>query len=120
MVNFNLISVLILFFILLFLILFYNSNFFSNVTTNNDNISVWASTFECGFITSLLKINNFSNGIFILLVFFVVFDLEVSLLLNSVFQIDFVKNLFYYYLFISLVGFGFFLEVVSGFVSWVN
>nr|YP_010015782.1 NADH dehydrogenase subunit 3 [Thaparocleidus asoti]QOI72779.1 NADH dehydrogenase subunit 3 [Thaparocleidus asoti] len=120
MFNYGLISVVIFFIFLFFLISFYNSNFFSNMLSSNENILIWASSFECGFVGHLLKINNFSNGIFILLVFFVVFDLEVSLLLNAIFQVDFIKNLVYYYFFIFLVAIGFVFEVISGFVSWVN
>nr|UDU84948.1 NADH dehydrogenase subunit 3 [Orientocreadium sp. HS] len=81
-----------------------------------DNFSsrVWSSAFECGFLSQRLVENYFSYTYFILLVFFVVFDLEISLLLNIPFQGQLYKNLFYYFLFLVLLSVGFSLEVNKG------
>lgn len=80
----------------------------------------WVSSFECGFVSSPVVENYFSSTYFILLVFFVVFDLEVSLLLNLPLQGVLYKNFFCYsfFLFLLFVGFGF--EVFKGYVDWRN
>ncbi|VDD78769.1 unnamed protein product [Mesocestoides corti] len=51
-----------------------------------------------------------------MLVFFVVFDLEISLLLNISFQGVLYYNFFYYFLFLLMLVFSFLLEVVMGYV----
>nr|YP_006460029.1 NADH dehydrogenase subunit 3 [Tetrancistrum nebulosi]ADN44062.1 NADH dehydrogenase subunit 3 [Tetrancistrum nebulosi] len=115
------VGVLLIMGILGALIAFYNSNyFFMQSISGASNLSVWVSSFECGFVSHCVKVNSFGSGFFILLVFFVLFDLEVSLLLNCVFQEEFFKNLVYYTLFILVVSVGFMIEVHSGFVSWSN
>nr|QWV61017.1 NADH dehydrogenase subunit 3 [Euryhaliotrema johni] len=114
------ISVFLFWFLLFILICLYNSNFYSGLSTGQHNISVWSSSFECGFIGHNVKVNSFSSGFFILLVFFVIFDLEISLLLNIIFQEEFYKNLIYYSIFLLIVSFGFIIEVISGFVNWYN
>nr|YP_011008467.1 NADH dehydrogenase subunit 3 [Dactylogyrus tuba]WCF76311.1 NADH dehydrogenase subunit 3 [Dactylogyrus tuba] len=98
----------------------YNSNFYAGFSSDNYNAGVWSTPFECGFISHPVKINSFSSGVFVLLVFFVVFDLEVSLLLNIVFQEEFFKNLGYYCAFLLVVAVGFVAEVTLGFVRWHN
>ncbi|PWS21451.1 hypothetical protein DKP78_23505, partial [Enterococcus faecium] len=52
----------------------------------------WLSCFECGFLSGRIVECYFSYTYFILLVFFVVFDLEVSLLLNIPFGFCYVKG----------------------------
>nr|AWW03119.1 NADH dehydrogenase subunit 3 [Cichlidogyrus halli] len=100
------------------LIAFYQSSFFSGISSSGYSVNVWASSFECGFIGHLVKINNFGVGFFIMLVFFVLFDLEISLLLNAAFQYEFSGNLFYYSFFVMLLSVGFFFEVCFGYVGW--
>nr|YP_009829434.1 NADH dehydrogenase subunit 3 [Enterogyrus malmbergi]QJD07096.1 NADH dehydrogenase subunit 3 [Enterogyrus malmbergi] len=102
------------------LIALYDSNFYSSLKTGNYNVNVWCSPFECGFIGHNVKVNSFSAGFFLLLVFFVIFDLEISLLLNCVFQEEFFKNLIYYLFFLVIVALAFLFEVVNGFVGWYN
>nr|AYH51398.1 NADH dehydrogenase subunit 3 [Hysteromorpha triloba] len=79
---------------------------------------VWVSPFECGFLGNLLVENVFSYTYFILLVFFVVFDLEVSLLINIPYQGVLFKNFLYYYFFIFILVSGYTMEVSKGYVSW--
>lgn len=79
----------------------------------------WVSSFECGFLSQRLVENPFSYTYFILLVFFVVFDLEVSLLLNMPFQGILYKKMLCYLFFFILVGLGFLIEIRRGYVSWV-
>nr|QZR92110.1 NADH dehydrogenase subunit 3 [Cichlidogyrus casuarinus] len=106
--------------LLVFLVGFYQSNLFSGIGSTGYSVNVWGSSFECGFIGHAVKINNFSVGFFLLLVFFVLFDLEVSLLLNVAYQYEFINNLFYYVVFVFLLSVGLFLEVCFGYVNWSN
>nr|YP_009467184.1 NADH dehydrogenase subunit 3 [Artyfechinostomum sufrartyfex]ARH10832.1 NADH dehydrogenase subunit 3 [Artyfechinostomum sufrartyfex] len=78
----------------------------------------WISSFECGFLAQRLVENYFSYTYFILLVFFVVFDLEVSLLLNLPLQGVMYKNLLYYTFFLVLLAVGFGVEISRGYVRW--
>lgn len=52
-----------------------------------------------------------------LLVFFVVFDLEVSLLLKMPYQGELYKKLRYYVFFLVVLGFGFRVEIYKGYVE---
>lgn len=62
--------------------------------------------------------NYFRFTYFLLLVFFVVFDLEISLLLNMPLQGLMFKNLSYYFLFLFFLCLGFGAEVNKGYVEW--
>lgn len=62
--------------------------------------------------------NYFSCTYFLLLVFFVVFDLEISLLLNMPLQGALFKKFVYYVFFVFLLALGFSLEVNKGYVDW--
>ena len=73
--------------------------------------------FECGFLSQRLVENSFRYTYFILLVFFVVFDLEISLLLNMPLQGLLFKNLSYYLFFLLLLRVGFSFEVRKGYVE---
>nr|YP_008963802.1 NADH dehydrogenase subunit 3 [Paramphistomum cervi]AGV52543.1 NADH dehydrogenase subunit 3 [Paramphistomum cervi]ALC75059.1 NADH dehydrogenase subunit 3 [Paramphistomum cervi] len=79
----------------------------------------WVSPYECGFMSQQLVVNYFSYTCFVLLVFFVVFDLEVSLLLNLPLQGMLYKNLMYYLFFLVLLCFGYAVEVYKGYALWV-
>jgi NADH:ubiquinone oxidoreductase subunit 3 (subunit A) len=74
--------------------------------------------FECGFLSQRLVEKYFSYTYFVLLVFFVIFDLEVSLLLNMPLQGMLYKNLSYYLFFLILLSVGFFVEINKGYVEW--
>nr|AWW03142.1 NADH dehydrogenase subunit 3 [Cichlidogyrus mbirizei] len=104
--------------LLVALILFYQSNFFSSINNSGYSVNVWCSSFECGFIGHSVKINNFGIGFFLILVFFVLFDLEISLLLNVAFQNEFFSNGLYYAGFVIVLAVGFFVEVCFGYIGW--
>lgn len=78
------------------------------------------SSFECGFVSSPVVEDYFRRTYFILLVFFVIFDLEVSLLLKMPLQGVLYKNLFCYLWFLLLLFIGFGFEVFKGYVDWRN
>nr|NP_114380.1 NADH dehydrogenase subunit 3 [Hymenolepis diminuta]AAK51340.1 NADH dehydrogenase subunit 3 [Hymenolepis diminuta]BAV82498.1 NADH dehydrogenase subunit 3 [Hymenolepis diminuta] len=103
-------------FICLFLVIY----FFSSSLFNKGCLVVvsWASPYECGFSPSSLSFNCFSFTYFSLLVFFVIFDLEISLLLNMPEQGILFNNFYYYYVFLLILGVGFLLEVLMGYVRW--
>nr|AEY84593.1 NADH dehydrogenase subunit 3 [Gigantolina magna] len=107
-----------LFLIFVFLVCiigFFCSGLFGLSSLNN---IVWGSPFECGYVSTTFSLNNFSLSYFSLLVFFVLFDLEVSLLLNMPLQFSWYKNYIFYWVFLFFVFFGFIVEVVLGYVSW--
>nr|YP_003735125.1 NADH dehydrogenase subunit 3 [Benedenia seriolae]ADI24689.1 NADH dehydrogenase subunit 3 [Benedenia seriolae] len=114
----NIFLVLLSSLFILFLIYFYHLLFF-NVSSYYHNQLVWSS-FECGFSGHCININNFSVSFFVLLVFFVVFDLEISLLLNLPLQPCLYKNFFFYFIFIFFIGLGYLFEITKGFVNWQN
>nr|AEY84619.1 NADH dehydrogenase subunit 3 [Proteocephalus macrocephalus] len=111
----SLFYVLIIFITLLFIISFFSSGLF-----NKNDISTlsWSSPYECGFCSNSLSMNCFSFTYFSLLVFFVIFDLEISLLLNLPEQGILYNNFFYYFIFLLILSFGFLLEVIEGYVRW--
>lgn len=78
----------------------------------------WARSYECGFTSNSLRFNKFRFTYFSLLVFFVIFDLEISLLLNMPEQGLLVKNFYFYYSFLVILLVGFFFEVLLGYVRW--
>nr|QXU59664.1 NADH dehydrogenase subunit 3 [Cephalochlamys namaquensis] len=93
--------------------------FCSGVFNKNSVVhSSWSSPYECGFCSSSLSFNCFSFTYFSLLVFFVVFDLEISLLLNMPEQGLLFNNFFYYFLFLLILCLGFILETLYGYVKW--
>lgn len=83
-----------------------------------DGVRSWSGSFECGFCRGRLVENYFSFTYFGFLVFFVIFDLEVSLLLGLPFQGVLYKNLVPFFFFLSLLSLGFSVEVLKGYVSW--
>nr|AEY84602.1 NADH dehydrogenase subunit 3 [Tylocephalum sp. DTJL-2012] len=104
-------------FLLLFAIIcFFTGSYFNGVLGRA--VNSWSSPYECGFCSSSLSFNCFSFTYFTLLVFFVVFDLEISLLLNMPEQGLLFFNFFYYFVFLLLLVWGFILEVVFGYVRW--
>nr|UFQ88415.1 NADH dehydrogenase subunit 3 [Rhinebothrium taeniuri] len=105
----------LIFFLLFFVISFFSSGVFNKMVVAN---SYWASPYECGFISSSLSIDCFSFTYFSLLVFFVVFDLEISLLLNMPEQGNLFVNFYYYIFFIFILSAGFIAEVLLGYVRW--
>nr|YP_009533204.1 NADH dehydrogenase subunit 3 [Cyathocotyle prussica]AYH51389.1 NADH dehydrogenase subunit 3 [Cyathocotyle prussica] len=112
---FGVIVSLIVFMLILVLVLLYHLLLWGPVI---DAGRVWVSPFECGFLGSVLTENVFSYTYFVLLVFFVIFDLEVSLLLNLPYQGILFKNFGFYLFFLVIMGLGYGLELGSGYVSW--
>nr|YP_009169429.1 NADH dehydrogenase subunit 3 [Fischoederius elongatus]AJF22821.1 NADH dehydrogenase subunit 3 [Fischoederius elongatus] len=84
-----------------------------------EGLRCWVSSYECGFMSQQLVVNYFSYTCFVLLVFFVVFDLEISLLLNLPLQGMLYKNLMYYLFFLVLLCVGYAMEVYKGYALWV-
>jgi len=84
----------------------------------NRALAVWASPYECGFCSNSLRLDSFRFTYFSLLVFFVVFDLEISLLLKLPYQSVLYGNFPFYFSFLVILSFGFVLEVFSGYVRW--
>nr|WCH58148.1 NADH dehydrogenase subunit 3 [Holostephanus sp. FJ-2023] len=106
---------LMIFVVILILVLVYHLLIWS---VGYDVNRVWVSPFECGFLGSVLTENVFSYTYFVLLVFFVIFDLEVSLLLNLPYQGILFKNFGFYLFFLVLLSIGYGVELGSGYVSW--
>ncbi len=94
---------------LLLIIGFFTSGVFNKFVLGNVS---WGSPYECGFSSSSLSFNCFSFTYFSLLVFFVVFDLEISLLLNMPEKGLLFSNFVYYFLFLIILSLGFVSEVL--------
>nr|UFQ89063.1 NADH dehydrogenase subunit 3 [Rhodobothrium cf. paucitesticulare DJM-2021]UFQ89111.1 NADH dehydrogenase subunit 3 [Rhodobothrium cf. paucitesticulare DJM-2021] len=105
---------------LVFSILFFIIGFFTSGIFNKSVNAVisWSSPYECGFPSNSLSFNCFSFTYFSLLVFFVVFDLEISLLLNLPEQGILFNNFFYYFCFLFILTIGFLFEIALGYVRW--
>nr|YP_009256945.1 NADH dehydrogenase subunit 3 [Schyzocotyle acheilognathi]ANF28207.1 NADH dehydrogenase subunit 3 [Schyzocotyle acheilognathi] len=100
---------------LLFMIVFFTSGYFNKIGLV---VSSWSSPYECGFCSNSLSFDCFSFTYFSLLVFFVVFDLEISLLLNLPEQGLLHDNFIYYFCFLIILVFGFLAEIGFGYVRW--
>lgn len=111
-------SVLLLFslvFLMVLLVHLFVWNLDNNVFSG---VRSWVRSFECGFLAQRVVENYFRYTYFVLLVFFVVFDLEVSLLLNMPLQGILYKNLLYYISFLLVLAVGFGVEIRKGYVEW--
>nr|ANW83211.1 NADH dehydrogenase subunit 3 [Testudotaenia sp. WL-2016] len=106
---------LLVFGVLLVVIGFFSSSVFNK---SGQAVVCWSSPYECGFSSNSLSFNCFSFTYFSLLVFFVVFDLEISLLLNMPEQGLLFCNFFYYFGFLLILSLGFLVEVLFGYVRW--
>nr|AEZ35294.1 NADH dehydrogenase subunit 3 [Spirometra erinaceieuropaei]ARX11435.1 NADH dehydrogenase subunit 3 [Spirometra erinaceieuropaei] len=106
----------------IFCLLFLVISFFTSGLFNKSGVGgfCWGSPYECGFCSTSLSFNCFSFTYFSLLVFFVIFDLEISLLLNMPEQGLLFSNFVYYFIFLLLLGVGFLGEVLLGYVRWGN
>nr|AFH27182.1 NADH dehydrogenase subunit 3 [Djombangia penetrans] len=88
------------------------------ISRDRKTVTYWASSYECGFLSNSPSFDSFSFSYFSLMVFFVVFDLEISLLLNMPFQGLTWGGFVYYYIFLCILSVGFLAEVLSGYVHW--
>nr|YP_009180047.1 NADH dehydrogenase subunit 3 [Anoplocephala perfoliata]AKU46910.1 NADH dehydrogenase subunit 3 [Anoplocephala perfoliata] len=105
----------VIFGLLFFIIYFFTSGVFNKLVVS---VVSWGSPYECGFCSNSLSLNCFSFTYFSLLVFFVIFDLEISLLLNMPEQGLLFYNFYFYYLFIGVLAVGFLFEIWMGYVHW--
>ena len=87
----------IIFCFLFVAVCFFAAGVFKKVVLSNLS---WSGPYECGFCSNSLRFKFFGLSYFSLLVFFVVFDLEISLLLKMPEQKLLFKNFYFYYLFI--------------------
>nr|YP_009370871.1 NADH dehydrogenase subunit 3 [Khawia sinensis]ALK26535.1 NADH dehydrogenase subunit 3 [Khawia sinensis] len=110
-----LLSTSALFFVLACIILISCSFFMSRKLSSS---GTWASPYECGFIPSSFSFDSFSFTYFSLLIFFVVFDLEISLLLNMPEQSAVWGGFIFYFIFLLILACGFFIEAMCGYVRW--
>nr|YP_010231374.1 NADH dehydrogenase subunit 3 [Apharyngostrigea pipientis]QSV37704.1 NADH dehydrogenase subunit 3 [Apharyngostrigea pipientis] len=111
-------SCLVLSLFIVFLVVIYSVYNWNWGIADREFGRVWVSPFECGFLGNVLVENVFSYTYFVLLVFFVVFDLEISLLINIPYQGVLFKNFFFFFFFLFLLVVGYFFEVSKGYVSW--
>nr|BAV81471.1 NADH dehydrogenase subunit 3 [Schistosoma mattheei] len=114
--------VLIIIFLILLLIALVHLDIFGSKVVNGNrysNLVEWYSSFECGFLNHGLNENFFSFSYLNLLILFVVFDLEISLLLNIVYD-----GIWYYtfwcYFFFFFLFFGYLMELKFGYIKWVE
>jgi NADH:ubiquinone oxidoreductase subunit 3 (subunit A) len=113
---FMLVRCLGLFFVVFLLVFLFHLFLWKVARLTGGGVRCWVSSYECGFLSQRIVEDYFSYTYFVLLVFFVVFDLEVSLLLNLPLQGLLYKNLSFYLFFLCLMGFGFGVEVAKGYV----
>nr|QJD07084.1 NADH dehydrogenase subunit 3 [Ancyrocephalus mogurndae] len=104
--------------VLVLLIEIYHSYWVLKARSSEVNSMVWSSAFECGFLGHALVMDFIGMFFASLLVFFVLFDVEVSLLFNFVFTGYSPIAVLSYSLFLALIGFGFMIEVLAGIIKW--
>lgn len=97
--------VCILIFVLVFLLLFYGGNV---ILRDKSLLKVKVSTFERGFISTGLVQNSFRVHFFIIILMFVIFDLEIVLFLGLIVR-DVSGIICFLVLFLFIVG-GFYIE----------
>nr|AFE02900.1 NADH dehyrdogenase subunit 3 [Schistosoma incognitum] len=121
------VSCVIVVLMILLLILLCISSYFSPMTGSEsfdgsryEDLSDWFSSFECGFLGQGFSENFFSFAYVNLLVLFVVFDLEVSLLLNVIYDGVWFYTFWCYFFFLLLVTIGYIGEVILGYTSWLD
>ena len=120
LLHYRLIMLVLLYGFIVFMCLFLIISFFtSGIFNKRDRVlASWSSPYECGFCSNSLSFNTFSFTYFSLLVFFVVFDLEISLLLNMPEQGLLFNKFVYYFSFLLILVFGFITEILMGYVRW--
>nr|AFD18235.1 NADH dehydrogenase subunit 3 [Neomazocraes dorosomatis] len=92
--------------------------YFSNQLNNNYSYVYFLSSFECGFNSTFSVFTNFSSSFLVLLVFFVLLDVEVVLLINTCLEIKHYNNFFYFLVFVLIVLVGFFYEIYIGLITF--
>lgn len=86
----------------------------------NGNVASWSwrRAYECGYCPKSLRFKYFSLRYIVLLVFFVVLDLEISLLVKMPEQGLLFDKFVYYEVFLWVLGLGFSVEVIFGYMRW--
>nr|BAV82960.1 NADH dehydrogenase subunit 3 [Schistosoma margrebowiei] len=122
MSNLNLV-LLIIVFLLVFLVVLVHLYIFGVKVFNGGRynyVQEWYSSFECGFLNHGLNENFFSFSYLNLLILFVVFDLEISLLLNIVYDGIWYYTFWCYFIFFFFVFLGYVVELKLGYVKWIS
>nr|YP_009176852.1 NADH dehydrogenase subunit 3 [Strongyloides venezuelensis]BAT21223.1 NADH dehydrogenase subunit 3 [Strongyloides venezuelensis] len=104
----------VLFFSLFFIFLFYLISFLLSYYVFSKNK---VSSFECGFSTVGKIQNSFSIHFFLIMLIFVVFDLEVVMFLGVL--VSDIHSLFTFLLLMLFIMFGFYLEWWYGKLYWM-
>nr|AQX44517.1 NADH dehydrogenase subunit 3 [Gnathostoma sp. MMS-2017] len=105
---------MVFFIVSLLLILFYMGNF---VLSIKDFGIVKVSSFECGFVGLGMIQNVFSIHFFIMMLMFVIFDLEVVMFLGLLIS-DFSSIILFIMLLLFVLG-GFYMEWFYGKLVWI-
>lgn len=90
---------------LIFVLLFYIINFIISIKGDNKNKN---NAFECGFVSVGLIQNSFSIHFFIIILIFVIFDLEIVIFLGILIS-DFFRFYSFFLIIIFILG-GFYIE----------
>nr|BAV81459.1 NADH dehydrogenase subunit 3 [Schistosoma curassoni] len=122
MSNLSLVLLTVIFSVLLLVGLVHYSVFGVKHFNGNrySNISEWYSSFECGFLGHGLNENFFSFSYLNLLILFVIFDLEISLLLNIVYDGIWYYTFWCYFFFFFFLVVGYVVELKLGYIKWIN
>lgn len=100
--------------VFIFILLFYCINFFLRLKLA---LKVKINAFESGFISVGKIQNSFSIHFFIIILMFIIFDLEVVIFLGVLVR-DFFSFLRFFFIFFFIVG-GFYIEWYYGKLVWV-
>lgn len=96
---------IVLFFGIFFILLFYLLNF---IISNRINIKSKVSQYECGFSRVGLVQNSFRIHFFVIMLIFIVFDLEVVMFIGVL--VSDINSLFSFLLLITFIFGGFYIE----------
>nr|YP_009026497.1 NADH dehydrogenase subunit 3 [Rhigonema thysanophora]AGZ90405.1 NADH dehydrogenase subunit 3 [Rhigonema thysanophora] len=105
---------LVMVFTLFFLCLFYIGNFF---LSDKEGSKIKISSFESGFSTLSRVQNSFSVHFFVMMLMFVIFDLEIVMFLGVLVS-DMSSFLSFLFLLLFIVG-GFYMEWWYGKLVWL-
>nr|YP_004300495.1 NADH dehydrogenase subunit 3 [Pristionchus pacificus]ADZ52298.1 NADH dehydrogenase subunit 3 [Pristionchus pacificus] len=96
------------------LIVFYLINFLMSIKDSNKNK---ISAFECGFVSVGKIQNSFSIHFFIMMLMFVIFDLEIVMFLGI--MVSDMSSFFSFLMVMSFIVGGFYMEWWYGKLIWV-
>nr|YP_009092178.1 NADH dehydrogenase subunit 3 [Dicrocoelium chinensis]AHG06503.1 NADH dehydrogenase subunit 3 [Dicrocoelium chinensis] len=103
----------------LFLVLCIYFSFLCHVdrSISNSSARVWISVYECGYMLGRHIYNKFGDTYLNLLVFYVIFDVEVSLVLNIPLEGVWYKSLSCFMHFLLMLAAGLYFEIRKGYIS---